>query len=79
LRGDYPPSNKQLNRYILNIKNGIKHIDGVHDLEIKFDIKREVNNMIHRAIDNFNNIPQLKKSTELLAYYQHEKDSTIRL
>ena len=55
------------------MKNGIKHIDGNSDLDIEFDIDREAKEIIRRAIENFNKIPELQLSEELLAYYQHEK------
>ena len=55
------------------MKNGIKHIDGASDLHIELDVKREAKEAIRRAIENFNLIPEVKMSEELLAYYQHEK------
>jgi hypothetical protein len=67
------PQNKELNKHILKIKNGVKHINGAHNLEIEFDINREAKEIIRRAIENFNQIPELKHSEELLEYYRHTK------
>jgi len=71
--GKNTPNNSELNKHILNVKNGIKHIDGANDLEIEFDIHREAKEIIRRAIENFNQLPELKQSAELLAYYKNEK------
>lgn len=73
LQGKDKPQNKELNKHILKIKNGVKHNDGLQDLEIEFDIKREAQEFIRRAIENFNQIPELKQSEELLEYYRHNK------
>ena len=73
ITGKDTPPNKDLNRHLLKVKNGIKHINGEGDLEIEFDIGREAKEIIRRAIENFNQIPDLNQSEELLAYYQHEK------
>ena len=67
------PKKRDLNNHILKVKNGIKHIDHPKDLEIEFDINREAKEMIRRAIENFIQLPELKQSKELLAYYKHEK------
>ncbi|SCZ53194.1 hypothetical protein [Thiohalomonas denitrificans] len=71
--GKDTPLNTHLNKHILNIKNGIKHINDSGDLEIELDLNSEAKKVIHRAIENFNQIPQLDTSEELLAYYQHKK------
>lgn len=71
--GKNTPNNSELNKHILKVKNGIKHIDGVNDLEIEFDINREAKEIIRRAIENFNQLPELKLSAELIAYYKNEK------
>jgi hypothetical protein len=71
--GKNTPPNKELNKHILNVKNSIKHINDASDLEIELDLNREAREVIRRAIENFNQIPQLKISEELLAYYQLEK------
>ena len=70
------PSNKELNdRIFLKAKNGIKHINKKDpaDLEIEIDLLREAKEVIRRAIENFNQIPELKYSDELIAYHEHEK------
>ncbi|MDL4864859.1 hypothetical protein NPJ88_021230, partial [Halomonas elongata] len=59
LVGKEAPANKDLNRHVLKIKNGIKHIDGKDDLYIEFDMAREAKEAIRRAIENFNKIPDL--------------------
>ncbi len=50
------PPIKDLNKYILNIKNGIKHINSDDDLQIGADINREEKEVIRRAIENLNKI-----------------------
>jgi len=71
--GKDSPSNKELNKHIIKVKNGIKHINDQGDLEIEFEIKREAEMIIQRAIENFNKMPNLRQSDELLAYYQCKK------
>lgn len=71
--GKETPANKDLNKHFLKVKNGIKHIDGFDDLNIEFDIDREAKEIIRRAIENFNQIPDLHQSAELIAYYRHER------
>jgi hypothetical protein len=76
IREKNTPSNKELNdRIFLKAKNGIKHINKKDpaDLEIEIDPLREAKEVIRRAIENFNQIPELKHSDELIAYYEHEK------
>lgn len=71
--GKSTPGNSELNNHILNTKNSIKHINGNDDLEIEVDLYKEAKEIIGRTIENFNQIPSLQQSPELLAYYQHEK------
>lgn len=71
--GKSTPGNSELNKHILNVKNGIKHINDGNDLEIEMDLYKEAKQVIRRSIENFNQIPSLQQSPELLAYYQHEK------
>jgi|SRR5690554_3772867 len=73
ISGKDTPQNKALNKHILKIKNGVKHINGANDLEIEFDINREAKEIIRRAIENFTQIPELKQSEEILEYYRHNK------
>ena len=73
LGGKNTPANNELNKYILKAKNSIKHINSQADLEIEIDVTREAKEIIRRAIENFNQVPALQQSPELLAYYQHEK------
>lgn len=73
LVGKNTPSNKDLNKQILKTKNGIKHINDSADLEMKIDLLREAKEVIRRAIENFNQIPELKVSAELVTYYEHEE------
>ena len=65
--GKETPANKDLNKHLL------KDIDGFDDLNIEFDMDREAKEIIRRAIENFNQIPGLNQSAELLAYYRHER------
>ena len=65
--GKNTPTNSESNKYILNTKNGIKHINGPADLEIEMDVAREAKEVIRRTIENFNQIPSLQQSSELLA------------
>jgi hypothetical protein len=67
------PPDTELSKLILLVKNGIKHIDGENDLTICFDAEREAKKTIQRAIVNFNKLPNLQYSKELLAYYRQEK------
>ncbi len=71
--GKNTPTNGESNKYILNTKNSIKHINGPADLEIKMEVAREAKEIIRRTIENFNQIPSLQQSAELLAYYQYDK------
>lgn len=73
--GKKTPKDNLINKHILKIKNGVKHINDGKDLEIQFDIKREAKELICRAIDNFNHLPELKRPEELLAYYKSKKHS----
>ncbi|MDN3521861.1 hypothetical protein [Halomonas ramblicola] len=73
LVGKETPANKDLNKHLLKVKNGIKHIDGKDDMNIEFDIDREAKEAIRRAIENFNQIPGISQSAEILAYYQRER------
>jgi len=66
-----------LNKQILKVKNGVKHIDDSTDLIITFDIKKESNQIIRRAIENFKQLPEVKTSKELLAYYEYDRDTDV--
>lgn len=67
------PKNNEINRHILFVKNGIKHINKLSDLEISFDERKEARETIRRAIENYNKIPGSKVTNDLLKYYQYEK------
>jgi hypothetical protein len=67
------PKQKDINSFILKAKNGAKHLDGEHDLNIELDLEKEVKETIRKAIENYNQIPGLRVTKEMLAYYQHEK------
>lgn len=61
---------------ILHAKNGIKHIDGVNDLELRLDVSYEIKETIRRALQNFNQL-NISQSPAILAYYQHEKNRRL--
>ncbi len=67
------PKQADINSFILKAKNGAKHLDDEHDLNIELDLEKEVKETIHKAIENYNQIPGLPVTKEILAYYQHEK------
>jgi hypothetical protein len=67
------PKDHILSSLIVKAKNGVKHINGNADLTIELDIKKEAKETIRKALVNFHQIPELKNTTAILAYYQHEK------
>lgn len=73
IAGKDSPSNSQINNYILKTKNSVKHINDQDDLFLEIDLNREAQEIIRRAIENFNQLPELSTTPEMLAYYRHEK------
>ncbi|MDP2595474.1 hypothetical protein [Alteromonas stellipolaris] len=67
------PSNSKINKFVLRVKNGIKHIDGEKDLEIELDIQRESHNAILRALENLNHLPRLKDPLLENKFYRHKR------
>ena len=63
---------KKDRKRILHAKNGVKHIDGIDNLELSSDIHYEINETIRRALQNFNQL-DVSHSPEILEYYTHEK------
>lgn len=63
---------KEDRKRILYAKNGVKHIDGIDDFELRADIPHEIKETIHRALHNFNQL-NITHSPEILAYYGHMK------
>lgn len=68
------PKRGDINNFILKAKNGAKHLNGENDLTIELDLKKEVKETIRKAIENYNQIPGLTVTNEMLEYYQHEKN-----
>ncbi len=71
--GKDTPANKDINKFILKTKNGVKHIKNCNDLSLEVDAKREAKEIIRRAIENFNQLPELTITLEIIAYHNHEK------
>ncbi len=67
------PSDQKLKRHIIKFKNAVKHVNSNTDLELEVDIQREAEETIRRALTNFNHIPELVQSKEMLEYFQHIK------
>ena len=67
------PKRNNINSFILKAKNGVKHLDGENDLTIELDLEKEVKETIRKAIENYNKIPSLTYTKEMLAYHQHQK------
>lgn len=67
------PKKREISNFILSAKNGAKHLDGENDLTIELDLEKEVKEIIRKALENYNQIPGLVSTKEMLAYYQHEK------
>lgn len=63
---------KAVRNRILEAKNGVKHINGLDDLELRVDIAYEVKETICRALHNFNQL-NISHTPEILAYYKYEK------
>lgn len=59
--------------FVLGAKNGVKHINGEHDLSLEADIEYEVTQTINRAIENFNMLG-LPVSLEILNYREFQRN-----
>jgi hypothetical protein len=68
---------KEDRKRILHAKNGVKHIDGIDDLELSADIPYEIKETIRRALQNFNQL-NISLSPEILEYYKHERNVHVR-
>lgn len=73
IAGKDTPSNREINKFILHAKNSVKHLNGNEDRIVEFDLNREADELIRRAIENFNQIWGLEYSDELLEYYKYKK------